>query len=394
MFRDRYDVIVVGAGPAGSMAARTAAEHGLDVLLIEKRQEIGVPVRCAEATGKRGLEELGIKIDRRWIANEIRGWILVSPSGLRVSRVMKDVQGYILERKLFDKYLAIDAARKGAEVFAKTMATGLIVENGFVRGVKLKHMGEKHEVRAEIVIGADGVESRIARWAGLRDVVKKMVNSASNVQFKMVGVRLEAPDIMEFYFGRNVAPGGYLWVFPKGEDFANVGVGIQGSEQRAIYYLRKFIAENRERFRGASIVEINAGLTPVGGPLEKTYGNGFMIVGDAASFIDPLTGGGIYTAMLTGKLAAETAAEAIEAGDTSENFLARYQERWREALGRKIEMQLKVKEALLNLSDEDLDKIAEILQGKDLTSIGKKDVLKLFVEHPKLFKYIKDFLGV
>ena len=146
--KEEYDVIVVGAGPTGSIAARTAAEE-CDVLLIEKRQEIGTPVRCAEGVDKDRLSKF-IQPDKKWIANEIYGARIIAPDGttLHLSGEavgMEGEMGFILERKFFDRELAKNAARAGAHVMVRTRATGLIAENGAIKGVKLNRLGEYFE---------------------------------------------------------------------------------------------------------------------------------------------------------------------------------------------------------------------------------------------------------
>lgn len=162
-------MVVIGAGPAGSITAKTAAEKGLSVLLIEKRQEIGDPVRCAEGVSKVCLKK-HIDLDDRWICADVKGSRIFAPDGTMIEmaeEVAGAEVGYVLERKLFDRALAYESAKAGVEVFVKTRATGLIIEDGFVRGVRIMHRGEEREVRCKIVIGADGVESKVGRWAGI-----------------------------------------------------------------------------------------------------------------------------------------------------------------------------------------------------------------------------------
>src|SRR5579863_5549379 len=152
------DVLVVGAGPAGSMTAKWAAMHGAKVLLIEKRQEIGSPVRCGEGMSKDWLPEVGITPSSRWINVEVEGARIFSPSEKVLEINEKDAGnevGYVVERDAFDKQLAIDAANAGAEVLLKTAATGLIRSNGHFAGVKAKQFGESFDIHAKVVIGAD-----------------------------------------------------------------------------------------------------------------------------------------------------------------------------------------------------------------------------------------------
>lgn len=162
--KDKYDVLVIGAGPAGSIAAKTAAEKGLDVLLIEKRQEIGDPVRCAEGVNKECLKK-HVEIDKRWICADLKGSCIFSPPDGTKIEMAEEISGgevgYVLERKVFDRALAEHAATAGgAEVRVKTRATGLIIEDDFVKGARLMHLGKEYEVRASIVIGADGLNQR------------------------------------------------------------------------------------------------------------------------------------------------------------------------------------------------------------------------------------------
>jgi len=304
---NEYDVAIVGGGPAGTYTAWKLAEKGLDVFLIEKREEIGAPKRCGEGLSSTAITSLGIPGVEKYAAQEISGMKLVAPSGKVVS--LKDrnnpyLRGYVLERKWFDKYIAILAARAGAHIQTKTRCTGLLMDGKKVEGIKCLYREEEFDIRAKVTIAADGVDSKVARWAGINTVLG-LDEIIAGAQFEMIGVDLEDPELLEFYFSQNVAPGGYLWVFPKGPDSANVGVGIRGSSpEKALEYLNRFI-ERDERFRGGSFVEFNSGGVPVGGALKTFVGDGFAMVGDAARQVNPIHGGGMDIAMASGKILAD-----------------------------------------------------------------------------------------
>jgi digeranylgeranylglycerophospholipid reductase len=385
-----YDAVIVGAGPGGSVTAKTAAELGLNVLLVEKRPEIGMPVRCGEGTSKKSLEEFGIPINKKYIAWETRGEYIYSPDGKRLEIIEKEPNGYILERRMFDKYLAIYAAKAGAEVKTRTYATGLLRENGSMI-VKLKHFDEEYEVKCNIVVGADGIEGKVGRWVGLenRSIISQMT---SNVQYEMVGIELENPEVMEFYLGRKIAPGGYAWIFPKGEDIANVGLGMRPAKETAFKYLERFI-QSKENLRKGKKIGMVVGGVPVQGPIEKTVTDNVILVGDAARHVDPLTGGGIYNAMVCGTIAARVMKEAVEKQDFSEKTLLKYEEEWRKTVGKGLMRSLKVKEVLEKLSDEQLNQIGELLRGMKVGSIDIKNVGKSLLNlSPEFVKFVKSLV--
>lgn len=380
----KYDVIVVGAGPAGSITAKTCASAGIEVLLIEKRQEIGDPVRCAEGVSKEGLKR-HIKPDQRWIAAEVKGSLIVAPDGteIRLSEASstKDV-GYVLERKVFDRVLAQQAAIAGAEVMVKTRATGLLRNNGQVKGINAMYMGETREIKADIVIGADGVESKVGRWGGI-DTALKPRDIDTCAQFLVSNI--DPGEYSRFFLGERYTPGGYVWIFPKGKNTANVGLGILGSKSgniRAISLLQKFIDNYMPQ---AKILEMVLGGVPVSGMIERTAGGGLMLVGDAARQSDPLTGGGIVNAMDAGKIAGEVCIKAKEKGDYSLNTLKEYEDKWRATIGKELSKSLLVKNLLLKLTDEQLNILARSLNGIDTGRMALPSLLLvLFKKNPKL----------
>lgn len=383
--KTEYDVIVVGAGPAGSIAAKTAAEKGCSVLLIEKRQEIGVPIRCAEGTSKTELKRF-IEIDPAFICNELTNAKMHAPDGTSLEFTTKlsgiyGETGVIMDRKIFDRHLAHLAACAGAEVYTKTSATGLIIENGKVEGAILNYQGEEKKVKSKIVIGADGIESRIARFAGI-DTTLKLKDIESCIQFLLYDESIDQTKI-EFFVGREVAPGGYIWIFPKGKKTANVGIGIIGSEsgqKRAKDYLDKFIAQ---RFPNARILGTAFGAVPASGVPSRITADGLMLAGDAARQADPITGAGIRYAMYAGEMTGRTAAEAIAAGDCSNKFLRKYQDEWNKTLGKIIRRNYKIKEAYMTWTDEDLNRIIKTASGLPLDDLKLTEVFAAVIKTDK-----------
>ena len=382
----KYDVLVVGAGPAGSMAAKTLAEAGLSVIMLEKRQEIGDPVRCAEAVSKRGLKDL-VEVDPRWIAADLKGSRVFSPDGASI--VLSEEQsggktGYVLERKIFDRDLAMEAARAGAEIMVKTRAQGLLKRDGKICGVSAIRSGDTFQIEAPLVIGADGIESKVGRWAGI-DTTLKPKDISTCAQFLVEDESIDS-NYCKFYFGNKIAPGAYAWIFPKGEKVANVGLGVLGSRSSGIgeplRLLQEFMKSHLPR---GKVVEMDVGGVPVAPQLEAMTTDGVMLVGDAAHQSDPLTGGGIITGMTAGVIAGEVAADAISRGDVKRASLRDYEDRWKEPNGNKLQRHYDLKEFFIRLTDEDLNNLLHSLMNEDTVKMDLRDMLKSLLKlNPKL----------
>jgi len=390
--KSKYDILVIGGGPAGALAAKTAAKAGNSVCLIEKRPAIGTPVRCAEGIGKDLLKEY-VKPDPRWISADIERARIIAPNGTTISleqdKAGNEV-GYVLDRKIFDRELVWQAAEAGSDVVVKTRATAPIMENGAVRGANVISIGTPVEIRADVVIAADGVEARFARRAGLETTVplREMMSCA---QYLMTDIDIDAGST-DFYLGNAIAPEGYLWIFPKGERTANVGIGISGRRSRdgsrAKDYLDRFVAKN---FPDGKMIEAIVGGVPVCRPLECTVADGLMVVGDAARVVDPITGGGIGNALFTGRLAGQVASDCIAAGDCSKEALTAYDTGWRNSkMGASIERNYKIKEYFVTLDDAKLNTLADSIASASLKEFSVRAIIKeLIKRNPKMILELK-----
>jgi len=352
--KEEYDIVVVGAGPAGSIAARYAAQGGASVIVLEKDRDVGYPVRCGEAISREGLEAF-IKPDKRWINAEITKFGFVAPNGKKVVIDLGKVEGYMLERRIFDYELAKTASDAGAEILTRAYVNDLINENGKVTGVKFEFRGEQKQIKCKIVIGADGVESRVGRWAGLethidfRDMESCFQVTATNVECDQ--------DTLFFYFGKEVAPEGYFWVFPKGNGTANIGLGVSGGigkKRSALSYLNNNL-ENL--FPTANILTQVAGGVPSVVALKEMAAPGVMLVGDAARQVNPLSGGGISSGMIGASIAGRLAAQSIKNNDP--DYIKNYHKEWKKLRGKKHDFLDKIKDGLFNFTDEQFNNLIE-----------------------------------
>lgn len=372
--KDSYDVIVVGGGPAGSSTAEECAKLGLDVLVLERNPQIGEPKRCGEGLSHNSVLRLGLDIPADCIAQDIDGAVVYAPNGKEILVEFKEAQGHILHRKKFDKWLASNAERAGAEIIRNALVYDLIKEDGFVTGVRAK-MDKDYEIKSKVVVAADGAESLIARKSGLK--TNKALNLVdSGFQYEMSGIEMKYPSKINLFVGTTIAPRGYVWIFPKGKT-ANVGIGILPSENTAKSYLDKFI-ESNEGLKKGSIVEVNGGCVPVGGLMENMVADGLVGVGDVVNQVNALHGGGMAEAITAGRMAGKVIKKAIDSGDVSAKALDEYNKVWWKERGNHLAKVVKVREAFEKMTDKNMNNLADSLSGEDLVDLARgKNLLKL-----------------
>ncbi len=385
------DVLVVGAGPAGAVAAWQAKQAApeLDVVLLERDRAVGAPVRCAEGVGDAGLREFANPDGADWVSRRITDVILEAPDDTQLVLANSGV-GWILDRTRFDAFLAAQAAAEGAAVLVGAEATAMARNGGDRWHVRVKQRGTEEVYRARVVIGADGVETMVGRWAGL-DTRVPARDMESCAQYVLQGIDFN-PDAIYLQFSTAIAPGGYAWIFPKGVGVANVGLGLVALKtdgRNAREYLDAWVAR---RFPTGARTGYTVGGVIVHTTIKKTYTDGVLIAGDAAHMINPLSGGGINNAMKAGRLAGCTAAAAIREGDTSERRLAAYHKAWMDLLGEDHLKYYRLKQGLEHMDDAFLNSLARSVNkvAPHKRTLGRV-LTHAMIRHPQLIPVVARF---
>lgn len=375
-----FDIAVIGAGPAGSMAAMSAVAPNVKVCLIERKSEAGTPVRCGEGIGYKGLTSY-IEPRPEWLKSRIKKSKMISPSGVEVN-ILNVEESYILDREKMDSDLVKTAERAGVSFFSNTSINNIKINSDKTYQI----ISSKTQFKSKIVILADGVESRLARCLGWNTTLE--LKDVETCAFARVVSPLIEKDTCVFYTGSRIAPGGYAWVFPRGKGEANVGLGISGlnsSAGKARELLDKFI-ENE--FPAARVYNYHCGGVPAARYLKPLVKEGVMVVGDAARQVNAVSGAGISYSLFAGKTAGTAAKEAVQSSKESIDYklLKKYEQIWSKKYGKQQQRSFALKEFLAkNGNDTFLNRIAESLSKENPEKINYLRVfLKTFAGNPLL----------
>ena len=377
---DKFDVIVAGAGTAGCLAAKTVAEAGLKVCLVErkKREEIGQKV-CGDALGEHHLKALGIeKPQGGELEKRIDGIKIYSPDLETVFTVAdKDFVGYILDRRLFGQWLLRKTLDAGAELVDSTQCLDPIIEKNSVAGLLTKNLktGIESQLKAKAVVDASGfvavVRRKLPEKIGIENEVANEDVEACYREIRQLKQEVGSSKYCEIYLNNKVTPGGYAWIFPKSGARVNSGVGIcmrhKFPNPKSQFY--KYVV-TRPLFEGSLLLDAGAWYDPTRRPLDNMVGNGVIITGDAACLVNPIHGGGIGPSMISGQLAGKTIVEALEHGEATQKSLWLYNGRYNGLYGAKQARLDAFRRLLIGSSDEDLN------YGMRCHLLTEEDVLK------------------
>ena len=350
MKNSEYDVIVVGAGPGGSVIARRLAQFGHSVLLIEKRKQIGYPVRCGEAsTTLEDIESYG-PIDDDCIETIMDGLFVYGPGGTTLD-VPKKNTGIMLNRLKFDPCLARLAEKDGVELVTEARAESISEVIGGFREVSIVTPSGTQKIKGRLIVGADGMESLVGRMAGLK-CLHKVSSTCTGVDIEVEGILTE-PNYLTFWQGHDFINDGYIWSFPKKKsNVTNFGAGflIPQKNERSIQEIT--MQWLNKLYPGVKVNKVVGGLISVSGNLKEYVADRLILVGDAAHHTNPLTGGGIAAAMRAAKEGAIVVHEGLVQGDLSRAFLKQYEQRCTKLFGKKHSLLLKFRKFLLGQTRE------------------------------------------
>lgn len=385
-----FDIVIVGAGPAGSSAAYSAAKNGAKVALLEKEDTVAQTVRTSGVTWIDAIKEFGIPND---CYNPIKNYVFCSPKNeVRINN--SESMAAVLDVRKTYRWLADEAQKQGAQIFLDTIVTDTIKDsNGKILGVSTTSGKEEINFNSKIVIDASGFQSVVAKSLGL---VSQWKRFGAGAEYEAVVENIDS-ETWWLMVGQKYSPAGYAWIFPLGRNTVRIGVGIGKPESNVDPTERlKEIIEKKlgpiESLGKITPIEFHYGLIPNDGLSRKTVYDNLILVGDSAGQANPLVLEGIRYAIRFGRVAGEIAAKAVSMNDTSEKALAPYEEIWKKAILAKINSAAKVQSRWIGLSDEEWDKELDII--KELSAaefldfikaeFGLASIIKLATHHPKI----------
>ena len=399
MTKREYDLIVVGAGPAGSSAAYAAAKNGIKVALLEKEENVAQTVRTSGVTWIDYAKEFGIPED---CYNPIRTYNFCSPNNT-VSITDNKPKAAVLDVRKTYRFLADMAKKNGAEIFVNTNVTNVITENGSIVGVKASSSNSEMVFHARMLIDASGFQSAVSKSLGL---VKQWERFGVGAEYEAEVENVKS-DTWWLMVGQMYSPAGYAWIFPLGKNMVRIGVGVGKPESDVdpTQRLDELIEKGAGPIKDLGKItkkEFHYGLIPNEGLSRKTVYDNLILVGDTAGMANPLVLEGIRYAIKYGRVAGDVASKAIKSGDTSEKALQYYEETWKKEIESKIKSAHKVQARWLELSDSEWDKEIDIisnLTADEFLDFVRADftiskIVKIAAHHPilavrQLFNIIK-----
>ena len=350
-----YDVIIVGAGPAGSYAAHELVSSGHSVAVLEQKSAPGLDVCCTGIISTECFESFGISPDV--ILTKANSAKFFSPSGRCLRLQTEKIQAYAVDRALFDKMVACKAQAKGATYFFPSRVTDITIEKDRARIEALYH-SSREIFMARAVILANGFKPELPEKLGLGKIKNFLIGAQAEIETENI-------DEVEVYMGRQIAPGSFAWLVPTSANTALAGLI---TTSRAKLHLEEFLLG---RFCQGRVIGQNSTIRqkPVPlGTLPRAYGDRVLVIGDAAGQVKPTTGGGIFLGHLGAKIAAEVLDEALCSDNLVAARLSRYHKRWKARMGREIFFGCRARQVFAKLSDRKIERVFNMLDSWGMAS--------------------------
>jgi len=364
-----YDVIIVGAGPIGTYIGSEIASLGYDVLILEEHSEIGNPSHCSGLFSTHIIDMVG----KLGVLHPAKYATIHAPDGGKLRIGDGKIRGYVVDRVKFDREMAKRAANNGADIHLKER----------VKRVAYPLVSTKMgEYRGRIIVGADGINSIVRKSIGVRS--PKIIGAVQ----VMAEYEIEEMENVDIFLGSEIAPGFFGWIIPLFDDLVKIGLASYGNSWN---YLKRFL----KNVDGKAL-SISGGGIPIG-TVKRSYGEGIIIVGDAAGHVKATSGGGIYPGLLASNCAITTIKKALEMNDFSQKMLSSYENCWRNGIGKELNQALYLHKIYRKIRDEEFNKLVRDLNDEKLIAIineyGDIDypsrvATKIFRKKPSLLRYL------
>ncbi len=355
-----WDVLVVGAGPAGSNTARLLAVAGWKVLMVEEHPQVGQPVQCAGLVTPRTFDHAPFPIGDL-LQNELRGGIVVAPDGTKVTFQTPHVQAQAMDRAGFDQRCAEYAEAAGVEIRTATKAIAAVRDGAGIT-VTLQDAVGRNDVRCRLLVGADGIRGSVARWFSFPDV--REVVSCYEAELTGVHIPSGTEHLIPMFAGRAQAPGFFSWIIPVGSGRARAGLAVAPGMNLAsakAYYERMFAdPQSAPYLAGAAPSYLIIGGIPLG-LRDEIVQDRVMLVGDAAGMAKPTSGGGIYFALVASEHLARFADRGLHSDALSRGDLRPYERRVRRSIGRELRKGWALRSIYKRMRDDDFNRLANLL---------------------------------
>ena len=350
-----YDVIIIGAGPAGSYAAFELASSGHSVAVLEQKNEAGIDVCCTGIISTECFDSFGISPEV--IVNRINSAKIFSPSGKYLKLISEKVQAYVIDRAAFEQAIARKAEATGVEYLFSSHVSDISIGKAEVQ-VEATCRGSREIINSRAVILASGFSPRLCHKLGLGKIGRFAIGSQTEIKCFNINE-------IEIYFGQRTAPGFFAWLVPVSAEKALAGLI---TTSHAKLHLERFLLEAFCQDRITSRVgKIGQKVIPMG-ILPCTYGDRILVIGDAAGQVKPTTGGGIYFGHIAAKIAAKVLSEGLYRDELTADQLSHYQKQWKAKIGREISMGYRARQIYTKLSDHQIEKIISVLDSMRLVN--------------------------